>query len=119
LDGHAIVLAGIRAGARVAVAVFGSRAVGVAVVLDGELLAIGVAEVHRRQGLGRALIEAVAPDLASAVVTVAERDPLDPLPASERVAIGRRLLEHAGLEIESADADVRSIDPAAVIGRRR
>jgi acetoin utilization protein AcuC len=118
-DGHAIVLAGLRAGARIAVAAAGPRAVGVAMIVDGELLAIGVAPDHRRQGLGRALIEAVVPELASAVVTVAERDPFDPLPASERIAIARRLLESAGLQIESADADLRSIDPSAIVGLRR
>ncbi len=117
-DGQAIVLAGLRAGARVAVAAAGPRAVGVAMVLDGELLTIGVASDHRHQGLGRALIEAVAPEVASAAVTVAERDPFDPTPASERAAIARRLLGSAGLKIESADADVRSIDPAAIVGRR-
>jgi acetoin utilization protein AcuC len=118
-DGHAIVLAGLRDGARVAAATIGSRVIGMAVVREGELLAIGVGPDHRRQGLGRELIEAVAPDLTRVEVTVAERDPFDPLPASDRAAIGRALLARAGLEIESADDDVRSIDPAAIVGVRR
>ncbi|HEV8280237.1 MAG TPA: acetoin utilization AcuC family protein [Candidatus Limnocylindrales bacterium] len=118
-DGHAIVQAALQAGARVAVAAAGPGAVGVAMILDGELLVIGVAPDHRHQGLGRALIEAVVPEVASAVVTVAERDPFDPMPASERAAMARSLLGSAGLEIESADAGLRSIDPAAIVGRRR
>jgi acetoin utilization protein AcuC len=118
-DGHAIVLAGLREGARVAVAAVGPLVVGLAAVLDGDLLTIGVAPDHRRQGLGRSLIEAVAPDLRRAEVTVAERDPMDPLPASERAAIARDLLVPAGLEIEPANDDVRSIDPAAIVGIRR
>jgi ribosomal protein S18 acetylase RimI-like enzyme len=118
-DGHAIVLAGLRDGARVAAAAFGHRVVGLALVLEGQLLAIGVAPDLRRQGLGRGLIEAVAPDLTRVEVTVAERDPFDPLPASERVAIARSLLARTGLEIESADDEIRSIDPAAILGVRR
>jgi acetoin utilization protein AcuC len=117
-DGHAIVLAALRAGGVVAVAVRGPRVVGVAVVLDGELLTIGVAPDDRRRGLGRALIEAVTPELMSAALTVAERDPFDPLRASERATIARALLARAGLQIEPADADVRSIDPSAIVGRR-
>jgi len=118
-DGHAIVLAALRAGAQVAVAAVGPRAVGIAVLLDGELLAIGVAPDHRRRGLGRALMAAVAPELVSADVTVAERDPFDPLPVSERRLIARSLLEGAGLVVEPADPHIRSIDPGAIVGRRR
>jgi ribosomal protein S18 acetylase RimI-like enzyme len=118
-DGHAIALAGLRDGARVAAAVIGPRVVGAAVVLDGELLTIGVAPDHRRQGLGRGLIDAVAPDLTRAEVTVAERDPFAPLPISERTVIARALLARAGLEIEPAEDGVRSMDPAAIVGVRR
>jgi GNAT superfamily N-acetyltransferase len=118
-DGHAIVLAGLRDGALVAVAAVGPLVVGLAAVLDGDLLTIGVAPDHRRQGLGRKLIEAVRSEVGRAEVTVAERDPFDPLPASERAAIAGALLAHAGLEIEPANDDVRSIDPAAIVGIRR
>src|SRR5206468_2364705 len=79
-DGHAIVLAAMREGARVAVALRGPHVVGVAVALEGDLLAVGVAPADRRRGLGRSLLEAVSPALARAEITVAERDPFDPLP---------------------------------------
>jgi acetoin utilization protein AcuC len=118
-EGHAIVLAGLRDGALVAVAAVGPLVVGLAAVLDGDLLTIGVAPDYRRQGLGRMLIEAVRSEVGRAAVTVAERDPFDPWPASERAAIAGALLAHAGLGIEPANDDVRSIDPAAIVGIRR
>jgi hypothetical protein len=41
------------------------------------------------------------------------------LPISERTVIARALLARAGLEIEPADDEVRSIDPGAIVGVRR
>ena len=54
-----------------------------------------------------------------AEVTVAERDPYEPLTAADRAAIARTLLGYAGLEIVPADDAVRSIDPNAMVGVRR
>jgi hypothetical protein len=47
------------------------------------------------------------------VVTLAERDPIDPLPRDVRASIARRLFEGAGFEIQPVDEVVASIDPAA------
>jgi acetoin utilization protein AcuC len=116
-DGQAIVLAALQAGAKAAIAIRGTLVVGVAVAVDGDLLTIGVAPDDRRRGLGRSLIEALP--ITRAENTVAERDPLDPLPASERATIARRLMGRAGLAVGASSADIRSIDPSAISGERR
>jgi acetoin utilization protein AcuC len=118
-DGHAIVLAALRDGAHVAVASRDAVVVAVAVAFDGELLTIGVAPDERRGGLGRSLLEALSPHVARAEITVAERDPFDPLPRSVRESIARRLLTGAGLSVSAADRDVGAIDPGAIVGERR
>jgi GNAT superfamily N-acetyltransferase len=136
---HALVLAGLSDGARVTAAVVGPSVVGLAISLvdatggapgglvDGtaagaseELLAIGVAPDHRRQGLaGRILAAHASAERASAAeVTVAERDVFDPLPREDRAAIARRLLMRAGYRVEAASGLVRSVDPAAIVARR-
>jgi hypothetical protein len=55
------------------------------------------------------------------MVTVAERDPIDPLDAGLRRDIGRRILTAAGFEIVPATAPIRAADPAAfgAVLRRR
>jgi acetoin utilization protein AcuC len=122
--GHALVLAAIRAGAVVSAAVEGSVVVGLAVagpIEDDrrrELLAAGVAPSHRRRGLAgtllKALTEAVPREIELiADVTLAERDPVEPLERRLRVQIARRLLERVGFEIGPIDAEVRVPDPAA------
>jgi acetoin utilization protein AcuC len=118
-DGHAIVLAALRDGARVAVALRGTHIVGVAVTLEGDLLTVGVAPPDRRRGVGRSLLEAVTASLERAEITVAERDPFDPLSIDERSSIARRLLAAAGLEVAPADDDLRTVDPNAIVGLRR
>ena len=55
----------------------------------------------------------------SAVVTVAERDPFDPLPIDVRRAIGRRLLDRAGYAVARAPDAITAIDPGALAGQRR
>jgi ribosomal protein S18 acetylase RimI-like enzyme len=121
---HALVLAGLGDGARVAAAVVGSTVVGLAIsrVDDAteELLALGVGPGHRRQGLAGRVLEAHASrERASlAQVTLAERDVLEPLDRADRATIARRLLMRAGYRVESAAAPVRSIDPSAIVGRR-
>ena len=95
-DGHAIVAAALADGARVTAAVRGSGVVGLVVSRHADdaprsdLLAIGVAPGDRRLGLGtvmlRTHIDGMRPgdvDLA-AEVTVAERDPFDPIDVRER-----------------------------------
>jgi ribosomal protein S18 acetylase RimI-like enzyme len=126
--GHAIVAAALRGGgsAVVSAAVVGSTVVGLAVSApedpsDGahELLALGVAPDYRRRGIATALLTAHVGSGSSAVVTLAERDPIDPLPRDVRASTARRLLERAGFEVAAADDDVRSIDPAAFTARKR
>ena len=121
--GHRLVAAALRDGgsAIVSAAVVGSDVVGLAVSApadptDGtrELLALGVAPDHRRRGIATALLKVHALSGSFAVVTLAERDPIDPLPRQVRADIARRLLGGAGLEISGADNAVRSIDPSAV-----
>ena len=53
-----------------------------------------------------------------AEVTVAERDPREPLDGSVRREIGRRLLGGAGFQESPAEASVRAADPAAIAGSR-
>ena len=126
--GHRLVAAALRDGgsAIVSAAVAGSDVVGLAVSApadptDGtrELLALGVAPDHRRRGIATALLKVHALSGSFAVVTLAERDPIDPLPRQVREAIARRLLGGAGLEISGADDAVRSIDPSAVRAQMR
>jgi acetoin utilization protein AcuC len=129
-DGHAVVAAALTDGARVTAAIVGSSVVGLVVsrhaddAARSDILAIGVAPDHRRLGLGTAMlrthIEGMRPgdvDLA-AEVTVAERDPFEPLDGRDRAAIARRMLSGAGFEVTGADPDVRSIDPTALSAQR-
>lgn len=104
----------------ISVALIGSTVVGLAVSSasdprDGshDLLGLGVAPGHRRQGIATALLRAHATPGSTAVVTLAERDPIDPLPRDLRGSIGRRLFEAAGYEIGQVDEAVRAIDPGA------
>ena len=126
--GHRLVAAALRDGGSpiVSAAVVGSDVVGLAMSApadptDGtrELLALGVAPDHRRRGIATALLKVRALSGSFAVVTLAERDPIDPLPRQVRAAIARRLLGGAGLEISGADNAVRSIDPSAVRAQMR
>ena len=55
----------------------------------------------------------VAPTGLHAEITLAERDPIEPLERAVRAAIARRLLEGAGFAITPASSDVRAADPAA------
>jgi acetoin utilization protein AcuC len=126
-DGHALVAAALRgpAPAAVSAAVVGSSVVGLAISSgpdagDGtrELLALGVAPGYRRRGIATSLLEAHATSRSSAVATLAERDPVDPLPRAVRASIARRLLERTGFEVGPADEAIRSIDPTAIEARR-
>ena len=126
--GHALIAAALRgpAPAAVSAAVVGSSVVGLAVSApvdpgDGtrELLAVGVAPTYRRQGIATALLKAHAASGSAAVVSLAERDPNDPLPPELRASIAQRLLEGAGFDVGPADDATRSIDPGAIAARMR
>ena len=126
--GHRLVAAALRDGgsAIVSAAVAGSDVVGLAVSApadptDGtrELLALGVAPDYRRQGLATALLATHTVSGSFATVTLAERDPIDPLPHDVRASIAGRLFNSAGFESGAADDTIRSIDPAAITARKR
>ena len=133
--GHALILAAIRDGASVSAAVDGTLVIGLAVAGPPddhgrrELLSVGVAPSFRQGGLAGTLLEACvrseSPDEAedaarveSVEVTLAERDPLEPLERDLRADIARRLLERVGFQIRPADAEVRAADPPAFRGVR-
>ena len=127
-SGHALVAAALResAPAVVSAAVVGSAVVGLAISLpadarDGsrELLAVGVAPDHRRQGIATELLRANSAAGSYAVATLAERDPIDPLPREVRASVARGLFEAAGFEIDAVDDVIRSVDPHAFMARRR
>jgi hypothetical protein len=53
-----------------------------------------------------------------AVVSVAERDPIDPLARATRAVIARRLLEGAGFRVQRAAGPLGSADPEAIVANR-
>ena len=86
-----------------------------------ELLALGVAPAYRRRGLGTRLLAAIterAEGEIEATVTVAERDPIEPLDGSVRSLIARGMLERAGFEVKTPPSS-GAIDPGAISARRR
>ncbi len=109
-------------------AVDGATAVGlVASALDDpaapaaprSVLAIGVTPAWRRQGLATRMLAAHldAFDRAGtaweATVTLAERDPVEPLDRSLRSAIAARMYEGAGFVADEPDQRLRLADPGA------
>ena len=88
-----------------------------------QLIALGVAPGARRAGLGTALlrahVEAAGPQPLRALVTVAERDPIEPGDRALRADIARRLLEDAGFAVRNAPPALRRIDPLAIDALRR
>jgi len=128
--GHALVLAALRSQhrARVTVATAAGWAVGAAISARPEeprlLLGVGVAPAFRARGLGSELLRrhvrsaADSAEAWEAVVTVAERDPVEPLARASRAAIARRLLEGAGFRVQRAAGPVGAADPEAVVAHR-
>jgi hypothetical protein len=51
-----------------------------------------------------------------AVVTAAERDPVEPVDHAVRTEIARRLLEGAGLTVRRLPGEVGRADPEAILG---
>jgi acetoin utilization protein AcuC len=90
-----------------------------------QLLAVGVAPGHRGHGLAtamlRAHVESFRPgdEAWTATVTVAERDPVEPLDRALRADVARRLLAGAGFEVRPAAGALRTIDPLSVDAARR
>ena len=107
------------------IAVDGATLVGIAASVstgDGgrELLLLAVAPADRRRGLATELLRrhvASTPPSGGAWharVTVAERDPVEPLDRQLRATIGRRILLGAGFEVSRAAGDVGRADPLAI-----
>jgi acetoin utilization protein AcuC len=122
-----LVLTALKTSDAVAVAaVSADTIVGLAVVGPSgpprRLLALGVAPAYRRQGLAGVMLAALAARVAGeleALVTVAERDPVEPLDHALRASSARRLIERAGFSVEAAPAPLIAIDPRAIRAIRR
>lgn len=135
-EAHALVRAGLRSAdaVRVTAAVIGGLVVGAVVstaraagAASGDthrrLIAVGVAPAHRRAGLAGAMLRA---HLAAgsdgerweALVTLAERDPIEPLDRTTRERIARRLLEGAGFTLMRPSGSIAAADPGALTARR-
>jgi acetoin utilization protein AcuC len=104
-------------------AVVGHTIVGVAIAAAGEsesrsrLVALGVAPAYRRRGLATGLLAGLVAAVGApidAAVTVAERDPHEPLNRALRATVARRLLERAGFRLTRPEDSVRAIDPEAL-----
>lgn len=129
-DGHALVLAALRDGAGASAAVLGTTVVGLVIARHADdsawtdILATGVAPGWRRCGLASQLLAARVEWARSGVVdhaaliTVAERDPVEPLDVGIRTAIARRLLTSAGFDVSPAGGAVGSADPTALRATR-
>jgi len=125
-EAHKIVAAGLlSASLHVSAAVVGDAVVGLAVSLASaaslqrELLAVGVAPGWRQHGLAGQVLAAHVDALAEgqeivAEVTVAERDPIDPIDGHVRRDVARRLFERAGFVATPTDPAVRAADPDTV-----
>lgn len=146
-EAHALLLAALRSGSgvRVTAAVVGRQIVGAVVsaasgALGGgalsaasgalgagalrRLLAVGVAPDHRRAGLAGAMLSQHLATMGDgvtwdALITLAERDPFEPLPRAIRARVARRLLETAGFVVGGVVGPIGEADPAALLGRRR
>jgi acetoin utilization protein AcuC len=108
-EAHALLARGLADGLALTAAVVDSTVVGLVAVdaasrdQQPALLALGVAPAWRRQGLATGLLDAArVPAGTRATVTLAERDVVEPLDGALRLAIGRRVLERAGLQVEVA-----------------
>ncbi|MFL5769178.1 MAG: acetoin utilization AcuC family protein [Chloroflexota bacterium] len=128
-DALSLLTAALRAdrGATAMAAVSGDVIVGLAVLGPSEraeesaVLALGVAPPLRGQGLGTALLSALARSDSDRIVApagVADRDVVDPLPYADRLSIARRVMERAGFTVVPAVGAFARIDPGALLGIR-
>ena len=131
LDGPSLASLLAAAPLEVTVAVTGMTIVGLvgsvradAKVPDGpaEVVAIGVASDIRRSGLGTSLlrrhVEAAPGRAWRSTVTLAERDPFDPIDRAVRADVARRLFEAAGFEVGLAPDPIGRADPGAILAVR-
>jgi GNAT superfamily N-acetyltransferase len=122
VGGRVLLQRALAAGEATAVAaVVADVIVGLGLVAGERLLALGVAPAQRGGGLAGALLDRLVRRTdgpLEATVTVAERDPIGPLPRTTRAAIARRLLDRAGFDVRPADGPIARIDPEALVGRR-
>jgi acetoin utilization protein AcuC len=130
--GHALVLAALRSPhrVRVTVATATGSVVGAAISARPEdrrlLLGVGVAPAFRGRGLGSELLrrhvrsgaDSDPVETWEAVISVAERDPIEPLVRATRAVIARRLLEGAGFRVQRAAGPVGAADPEALVAHR-
>jgi len=115
-------------------AVDGATAVGLVVsALDDpaasdparSVLAVGVAPAWRRQALATRMLAAHVERFGragtpwTATVTLAERDPVEPLDRALRSTIAARIYERAGFSPEEPDRRLRLVDPGALRFVRR
>jgi GNAT superfamily N-acetyltransferase len=83
------------------------------------VLVVGVEPGARRGGLATAMLQAHVKEFErkgtpwSATVTLAERDPIEPLDRAVRGSIANRIFERAGFASESPDRPLREADPGA------
>jgi ribosomal protein S18 acetylase RimI-like enzyme len=108
-EAHALIAAALGDETRVTAAVQDATVVGLFVTrpTDGggqDVLALGVAPDWRRRGVATALLAAAGDrpddDPGRAILTLAERDVVEPLDGRLRLSIGRRLLDRAGYTVE-------------------
>jgi acetoin utilization protein AcuC len=84
------------------------------------ILAIGVAPAARRQGLATRMLAAHVEEFGragtswAATVSLAERDPVEPLDRALRSAIADRIFERAGFAPEAPDRSFQAVDPGSV-----
>ena len=87
------------------------------------LIALGVAPGYRRRGIATRLLAdhasaghppATTDDAITCLVTVAERDPREPLDRTLRVQIAGRLLESAGFTRRPTPPEIAAIDREAI-----
>jgi GNAT superfamily N-acetyltransferase len=119
---HRLLSAALADSASVVAAISSDEIVGFAAAASGRLVGLGVAPTFRQQGLGSALLTALveqAEGSLSAVVTLAERDPVEPLDRGLRAAIARKMLERAGFSAAPVEAAIAGLDPAALSAERR
>jgi acetoin utilization protein AcuC len=131
-DGKALLLAAVQqTGTHLTAAVDETTIVGAILTapsaaepLDRSLLTLGVAPAVRRQGLATRLLEVhfagerPGDNETEALITVAERDPVDPLDAGLRTEVARKLLDRAGFRIDRLPPELNAVDRWALAGRR-